>query len=109
VWPAEDTSLVAGDTITFAWNWDAPLEDAAGRLIFELQAGADLQPILRQELPLGQRHYVISHSLEPGRYLWTMSVSGVAGEEISAGRLFLLTAPPLTPTAATLPTPTSSN
>jgi serine/threonine protein phosphatase PrpC len=109
VWPAEDTSLVAGDTITFAWNWDAPLEDAAGRLIFELQAGADLQPILRQELPLGQRHYVISHSLEPGRYLWTMSVSGIAGEEISAGRLFLLTAPPLTPTAATLPTPTSSN
>jgi serine/threonine protein phosphatase PrpC len=109
VWPAEDISLVAGDTITFAWNWDAALEEEAGRFIFELQTSTNPQPILRQELPLGQRRYVVSHSLEPGRYLWTMSVSGVAGGEASAGRLFLLTTPTLTPTAATLPTPTSSN
>lgn len=102
VWPAEDTSLVAGDTITFTWNWGAALEEGAGRFIFELQAAADLQPLLRRELPLGQRRYVISQPLEPGRYLWTMSVAGIAGGEVSAGRFFLLIAP-------AVPTPTSSN
>jgi hypothetical protein len=107
--PAEDTSLVAGDTITFTWDWDTATEEGAGRFVFELQAGADVQPVLREELPLPQRQYVISRSLEPGRYLWTMSVTGIAGGEISAGRLFVLTEPTATPAVSTATPAGSSN
>jgi hypothetical protein len=95
VWPEENTSLVAGVPVTFAWNWEGPLID--GHFVFVLKAGNSAQPYLQEQLPLDRREFVISHSLEPGQHLWTMTVSlDSVPDGVSAGRIFTVVEP--TPT-----------
>jgi len=104
VWPAENAPLVASDLITFVWKWEHEQEDDDARFIFVLKAGGDAQPLVQEELPLNQRQLVMSRSLQPGSFLWTMSVSGTKTKMTSAGRLFTIIEP--TPVANRPPTPT---
>ena len=101
--PSEDIPLVAGQTITLAWDWDDELDLQGGRFIVTVRPGEDTQPLVHEVLPLYQREYVISKSLEPGRYLWTISVSGTQGYGTSAGRLFAIVEP--TPVSTGSPVP----
>jgi protein phosphatase len=103
VWPAENISLAASDLITFVWKWEAEQEDDDGRFIFVLKASGDAQPLVHEELSLNQRRLAITRSLEPGSFLWTMSVSGTRTHGASVGRLFVIVEP--TPVANTLPAP----
>jgi hypothetical protein len=91
VWPAENIPIVAGERITFAWRWENELED--GQIIFLLQPGEDKQPLVYEELPLHQRQFTVSRTLDPGRYLWTLTISDGETQETLAGRVFAIIEP----------------
>jgi hypothetical protein len=93
IWPTESTPLVVGDHITFAWKWESEVKAQDGRFILALQTSEEAEPFLREVLPLTQSQFELSQSLKPGKYLWTMSVSGIEERGVSSGRLFAIVEP----------------
>ena len=93
LWPAEHTLLASGDPITFTWRMNQELEGEAWRLIFVLKPGQDAQLTLRQELPLDRREFKVSQTLEPGEYMWTLSVLGAEARGPLAGRRLIVVKP----------------
>jgi hypothetical protein len=65
--------------------------------LFRLQTGAGSIALVQEQLPPERRQYVLSQHLEPGRYLWTMTISRSEIEGPASGRLFEVLEP--TPTA----------
>jgi serine/threonine protein phosphatase PrpC len=94
VWPAESVTLVSGEAITFAWEWDG--EPGDGKFTFVLQASEATRPLVHEDFALDQKQFVLLRSLTPGQYRWTMFVSrgGVVGP--SVGRMLVVVEP--TPT-----------
>jgi hypothetical protein len=98
---------VAGDHITFVWSWEDDPGWQEGRFHFVLQTGEGAPPLVTEKVSLNQRQFVFSQPLDPGRYLWIMSVSGTEMRGASAGRFFAVIEP--TPTPIRTPTLTSND
>jgi serine/threonine protein phosphatase PrpC len=106
--PAESPSILAGQNITFTWLWKGNVEEEAGRFLFLLRTNDEAQPLLQEELPLSQTQYIHAEPLEPGGYIWTLSVVGSENSGTSAGRVFTIIEPTPGPEALATPTPSRS-
>jgi hypothetical protein len=92
-WPTEDTLLVAGDPITFAWKLDHELEGNDWRFSFVLMPGQDTLVPIREELSLDTKEFKVPNSLEPGEYMWTLSVVGTEARGPLVGRRLIVIQP----------------
>lgn len=100
VWPAENTPIVADGNLTFTWKSTSDSSEDLGRFVFVLKAGGESQPLVREELALNTRRFVLTETLEPGSYIWTLSVLQTGAPEISSGRVFTVVGPTPTPDAS---------
>jgi hypothetical protein len=93
LWPTEDTLLVAGDPITFAWKLDHKLEGNDWRFGFVLMPGQDTLVPISEELSLDETEFKVPNSLEPGEYMWTLSVIGAEARGPLVGRRLIVIQP----------------
>ncbi len=98
--PAEAASLNAGEDITFTWEWNSEFLEDDEWFVLVVKLGQEDLPVVRRKLPLTQTQTVITEPLAPGRYVWTLTISGTVSQTALAGSFFEVIEPGLVPTAA---------